>query len=221
MKKQLVSLAFTAAVGLLSSSSPMLASDTDTHEFNMVVSAGAKTCLPNASATVRVRPAGSVEIMDVSVQGLPANADFNFFVLQVPKAPFGVAWYQGDVTTDRNGRGHAEFMGRFSVETFAFAQNSAPALPAGPDHVHSVRSRPGAAGCAVHSSDTRVPSTPEIAHSTCGHTAVGDEWTKITPRVLTADLRCRRGTSSPTSSRHDGPLELVQPAASSGSVTVV
>ena len=48
MKKQLVSLAFTAAVGLLSSSSPMLASDTDTHEFKMVVSAGAKTCLPNA-----------------------------------------------------------------------------------------------------------------------------------------------------------------------------
>src|SRR5205085_1483361 len=82
------------------------------------------------------------------------------------------------------------------------APASAPALPAGPDHVHSVRSRPGAAGCAVHSSDTRVPSTPEIAHSTCGHTAVGDEWTKITPRVLTADLRCRRGTSSPTSSRH-------------------
>ena len=87
------------------------------------------------------------------------------------------------------------------------APASAPALPAGPDHVHSVRSRPGAAGCAVHSSDTRVPSTPDIAHSTCGHTAVGDEWTKITPRVLTADLRCRRGTSSPTSSRHGGPLE--------------
>ena len=69
MKKQLVSLAFTAAVGLLSSTSPMLASDTDTHEFNMVVSAGAKTCLPNASAAVRVRPAGSVEIMDVCVRG--------------------------------------------------------------------------------------------------------------------------------------------------------
>src|SRR3954469_11047525 len=122
MKKQLVSLAFTAAVGLLSSTLPMLASDTDTHEFNMVVSAGAKTCLPNASATVRVRPAGSAEIMDVSVQGLPANTDFDFFVLQVPKAPFGVAWYQGDISTDRNGRGHGEFVGRFSVETFSFAQ---------------------------------------------------------------------------------------------------
>src|SRR4051794_31424627 len=127
MKKHFVCLAFTAALGLLSSTSPILASDSDTHEFNMVVSAGAKTCLPNASATVRVRPTGSVEVMDVSVQGLPANTDFNLFVLQVPKAPFGVAWYQGDLTTDKNGRGHAEFMGRFSVETFSFAQGSAAA----------------------------------------------------------------------------------------------
>jgi hypothetical protein len=34
---------------------------------------------------------------------------------------------------------------------------------------------------------------PEIAHSTCGHTADGDEWTyttpRVLPRVLTADLR--------------------------------
>jgi hypothetical protein len=27
---------------------------------------------------------------------------------------------------------------------------------------------------------------PEIAHSTCGQTADGDEWTYTTPRVLTA-----------------------------------
>jgi hypothetical protein len=95
MNKSIVCLAFTAAAGLLSSASPILASDYGTHEFKMVVSAGAKTWLPNSSATVRVRPAGSVEIMDVSVEGLPANTDFDFFVLQVPKAPFGVAWYQG------------------------------------------------------------------------------------------------------------------------------
>jgi hypothetical protein len=30
---------------------------------------------------------------------------------------------------------------------------------------------------------------PAIAHSTCGHTADGDEWTYNTPLVLTADLR--------------------------------
>ena len=124
MNKSMVCL---AVVGLLSSASPILASDHGTQEFKMLVSAGAKTCLPNASATVSVRPAGSVEIMDVSVEDLPANTDFDFFVLQVPKAPFGVAWYQGGITTDRNGRGHAEFMGRFSVETFSFAQGTAPA----------------------------------------------------------------------------------------------
>jgi hypothetical protein len=65
--------------------------------------------------------------MDVSVEGLPANTDFDFFVLQVPKTPFGVAWYHDGITTDRTGRGHAEFMGRFSVETFSFAQGTAPA----------------------------------------------------------------------------------------------
>ena len=93
----------------------------------MVVSAGAKICLPNATATVKVRSAGPVDIMDVMVQGLPANTDFDFFVIQVPKAPFGVAWYQGDIVTDKNGRGHQQFVGRFNVETFAFAQGSAPA----------------------------------------------------------------------------------------------
>ena len=99
----------------------------DTTTFNMVVSAGAKTCAPNASATVKVRPEGQVEVMDVSVQDMPADTEFEFFVIQVPKAPFGVAWYQGSITTDKHGRGHQQFVGRFSVETFAFAQGTAAA----------------------------------------------------------------------------------------------
>jgi hypothetical protein len=65
--------------------------------------------------------------MDVTVQGLPPNAEFDFFVTQVPKAPFGVSWYQGDIQTDKNGRGHQQFIGRFSIETFAVAPGSAPA----------------------------------------------------------------------------------------------
>jgi len=116
------------ALGLLLAVAPLAADDRDHNvPFNMVVSAGAKTCLPNATGTVRITPAGPVEIMDVSVQGLPPNTEFDFFVLQVPKAPFGVAWYQGDIETDRHGRGHQTFVGRFSIETFSFAQNSAPA----------------------------------------------------------------------------------------------
>jgi hypothetical protein len=65
--------------------------------------------------------------MDVSVEGLPPNTDFDYFVIQVPKAPFGVAWYQGDIQTDKKGRGRQQFIGRFSIETFAFAQGPAPA----------------------------------------------------------------------------------------------
>ncbi|MBZ5591393.1 MAG: hypothetical protein LAP39_04090 [Acidobacteriia bacterium] len=117
-----------SVLGLLLAAAPLRASDADqSTTFNMVVSAGAKTCAPNATGTVRITPAGSVEIMDVMVQGLPPNTDFDFFVLQVPKAPFGVAWYQGDIETDKHGRGHERFVGRFSIETFSFAQSSAPA----------------------------------------------------------------------------------------------
>lgn len=95
--------------------------------FQMMVAGGAKGCLPNASGTVKVRPAGDVEVMEVSVEGLAPNTEFDFFVIQVPKSPFGVAWYQGDIHTDKNGRGHQEFVGRFSIETFAFAQGTAAA----------------------------------------------------------------------------------------------
>ena len=63
--------------------------------------------------------------MDVSVQGLPPNTDFDFFVIQTPKAPFGVSWYQGDIQTDSKGRGKQRFAGRFSIETFAVAPGSA------------------------------------------------------------------------------------------------
>src|SRR5215813_877571 len=85
------------------------------------------TCLLHARGQVRVRSVGPVEEMDVEVSGLPPNTDFDFFVIQVPKAPFGLAWYQGDIETDKNGRGHQEFVGRFSIETFAFAQGPAAA----------------------------------------------------------------------------------------------
>jgi len=117
-----------SVLGLLLAVAPLAAADSnESTTFNMLVSAGAKTCLPNATATVRITPAGPVEIMDVVVQGLPPKTEFDFFVLQVPKAPFGVAWYQGDIETDRHGRGHQTFVGRFSIETFSFAQGSAPA----------------------------------------------------------------------------------------------
>src|ERR1041385_7853689 len=105
-----LSLALTAAsIFAQDSARPAEPTDKDdVHTFEMIVSAGAKSCVPDASATVSIRPAGQVEIMDVSVRGLPADTDFNLFVIQVPKAPFGVAWYQGDIHTDKHGRGHVQ-----------------------------------------------------------------------------------------------------------------
>jgi hypothetical protein len=127
-------LPFAVAAATLSMSfavSPLAAAPADSEDhsysFNMVVSAGAKACVPNATAKVTITPVGPVEIMEVAVQGLPPKTEFDFFVLQVPKAPFGVAWYQGDIETDKNGRGYQRFIGRFSIETFAVAVGSAPA----------------------------------------------------------------------------------------------
>jgi hypothetical protein len=92
--------------------------------FNMV---SANACLPNARAHVRVVSTGTAEDMLIHASGLPANTDFDFFVIQVPKAPFGLSWYQGDVQTDENGEAVQFFRGRFSIETFIVAPGVAPA----------------------------------------------------------------------------------------------
>jgi hypothetical protein len=91
-----------------------------------VVSAGPNV-LPNAHGRVEIESVGPVEIMDVKVSGLPANTDFDFFVIQVPNGPFGLSWYQGDIETNRNGVGHGTFIGRFSIETFIVAPGATPA----------------------------------------------------------------------------------------------
>ena len=90
----------------------------------MVRSAGAvaANCIPNAQADVRVASLGPVEAMTVDIQGLPPNREFDLFVIQNPNAPFGLAWYQGDIETDGQGEGHQLFVGRFNIETFIVAQ---------------------------------------------------------------------------------------------------
>ena len=93
-------------------------------DFPMVRSTGAviANCIPNANAAVRVVSLGPVEAMTVDVGGLPPNTEFDLFVIQIPDAPFGLAWYQGDIKTDAQGEGHQLFVGRFSIETFIVAQ---------------------------------------------------------------------------------------------------
>jgi hypothetical protein len=93
-------------------------------EFDMVRSAAAENgnCLQNAHAEVTVVSQGPVEEMTVDVEGLPPNTEFDFFVIQIPNAPFGLAWYQGDIETNHHGKGHQRFVGRFNIETFIVAQ---------------------------------------------------------------------------------------------------
>ena len=94
--------------------------------FDMVVS-GASTCLPDAKARVQVVTNGTFEDLFIYATGLPPGTDFDFFVIQVPNAPFGLSWYQGDVETDGRGEAFQLFRGRFSVETFIIAPGVAPA----------------------------------------------------------------------------------------------
>ena len=97
--------------------------------FEMVRSAASVNagCVPDARADVSVTSKGSVEVMNVKAAGLPPKTEFDLFVIQVPNAPFGVSWYQGDLDTNRKGRGDGTFVGRFSIETFAVAPGVAPA----------------------------------------------------------------------------------------------
>src|SRR5436309_1751232 len=76
-----------------------------------------RKCLPDARGLVTVTSIGPVEIMRVRVQGLPPNTEFDFFVIQVPNAPFGLSWYQGDIQTDDEGSASQRFIGRFNTET--------------------------------------------------------------------------------------------------------
>jgi len=115
--------------------------------FSMVRSSGAVAagCIPNAVGRVTINHLGTVENMHVEVSGLPANTEFDLFVIQLPNAPFGLSWYQGDIETDSTGRGVGDFVGRFSIETFIVAPGSGPAPV-----VHKVDASTNPATAPVH-----------------------------------------------------------------------
>jgi hypothetical protein len=103
------------------------AADEDHISFKMIVSPGAKNCLPDAKAKVQIISDGQAETMFIVASGLPPNTGFDFFVIQVPNAPFGLSWYQGDMQSDADGDAVQFFRGRFSIETFIIAPGVAPA----------------------------------------------------------------------------------------------
>jgi hypothetical protein len=125
MKRFLTTSAIALAV-LASASLPAQAAKTSI-SFPMVPSAGAKTCLPKAIAHVVDASLGPVEELTVVASGLPPNTDFDFFSIQVPNAPFGLAWYNGDIETDSRGIGVGHFVARYSIETFIVSPGAVPA----------------------------------------------------------------------------------------------
>lgn len=121
-----LALAGALSVGTLGvGAAPVAAADN--LRFKMQVSPGAATCLPNAKGRVTINHLGPVETLHVEVSGLRPDTDYDLFIIQVPNAPFGLSWYQGDIETNSNGRGVGDFIGRFSIETFIVAPGSAPA----------------------------------------------------------------------------------------------
>jgi hypothetical protein len=126
----------SAAVGTLSTLGCMLAlpgtaTAASSIAFGMLRSTAALNagCALDARAHVTVNSLGAVEVMTVEASGLPPNQEFDLFVTQIPNAPFGMAWYQGDMESNSNGRAVGTFIGRFSRETFlvAPAPGGAPA----------------------------------------------------------------------------------------------
>ena len=120
--------------------SPVHAQDTSkkvkpvtTIDFPLSVTTGAATCLPHARGTVIDHTTGETETLTVSVKGLPPKTDFDLFIIQVPNKPFGLAWYQGDISTDSRGNGVGHFVGRFNIETFIVSQAALPSPNIFPD----------------------------------------------------------------------------------------
>lgn len=88
---------------------------------------------PFAFGFATIQSIGPVEVMFITVFGLPPNTDFDLFVIQSPVAPFGLSWYQGDIETNPAGIGFGRFIGRFNIETFIVAPG-VPLLPAPTPH---------------------------------------------------------------------------------------
>jgi hypothetical protein len=90
--------------------------------FSMVPSStNISACLPHAAGSVTITPGSLNDLMKVSVSGLAPNTGYDLFVIQLPKTPFGVSWYQSDLQTDSSGAGSVSVRGIFNKETFSIS----------------------------------------------------------------------------------------------------
>ena len=125
-------------------------------EFNMVRSTAALTgnCLPHAHAEVTVVSQGPVEVMTVDATGLPPNTGFDFFVIQIPNAPFGLALVSGRHPDQWSGRGSRAFRGPLQHRDI---RSSAASWRSGSSRRTQSTSVPG---CVNEPSDRANPHVP-------------------------------------------------------------
>ena len=175
-----------AAAGAATIAVTGAAAGTSVTSFHMVRSAAAvgAGCLNGAQARVTIRTQGPVEVMRVSASNLPRNTDFDLFVIQVPNAPFGISWYQGDLESNRHGHAEGTFIGRFSIETFAVApvRRQLPRYTAAPSRTRrrTRRSAPCTPTTWACGSTRRATPSPQAAPAR-------------PPRsMVTTPLACRR-----------------------------
>ena len=119
---KLGALAATGAVALaitLATATGATATDSSFSFALQPSSADISACLPNASGHVTITTGALNDIMTVTIQGMPAGASFDLFVIQQPGTPFGVSWYQTDIHANSSGTGSATVRGVFDSETFS------------------------------------------------------------------------------------------------------
>ena len=113
-----VSLGLTAA-SAAPVTTPAAGTSHGSFTFALVPSPGIKACLPHAGGFATITPGSQNDLMQVTIFGMPRNAEFDLFVIQQPLKPFGVSWYQTDVNANRQGVGSASVRGIFDRETFS------------------------------------------------------------------------------------------------------
>ena len=124
--RRLLGLATAVSCGVLLATPVEAASSTN---FTMVRTQGLpKECAEHATASVHIDTSpGFTEKLTITVSGFKPNTPLVLFAIQVPNAPFGIGWYEGDVAIGPNGSVTETFVSRFNIETFATAIGQAKA----------------------------------------------------------------------------------------------
>jgi hypothetical protein len=69
-------------------------------------------CMPSADVNVSVKlttDKNGFDVFDLTARNIAPNRDYTVFLLETAGAPFGAAEYIGDLSTNEDGNGHAQF----------------------------------------------------------------------------------------------------------------